>query len=229
MSYTGLHINITGKSGLLIESETLEKKKDPIPFWASFDHMACPGNIKHGPEIDHCRLSVEIDTLVQYFSNINSIEKGALKIQTNKKLQLKIKDDAQNLFFHAVWFILLNSQCSTFKFNQWARGNYLPTTDPKKMYYTLFSMFLIEHYFTSPDKLPDIEKFKSELLMLHLTLKNLLRRIRKSGETRSDSISNGITLFDTLLLHLLDLINVEGHHPGLAEKIKQGSVLAHWI
>jgi hypothetical protein len=229
MYFPELYINFKEKSGLLIESETLKTKKDPIPFWASFDYMPCPGNIKHGPEIDHCRLSVEIDTLIHYFSDINSTEQGTLTIQISKKLEFKIKNDAQNLFFHAVWFILLNSQCSTFKFNQWARGNYLPTTDPKKMYYTLFSVFLIEHYFTSPDKLPDIEKFKSELLMLHLTLKNLLRRIRKSGETKADSISNGITLFDTLLIHLLDLINVEGQHTGLEEKIKQGSVLAHWV
>ncbi len=224
-----LHMNFTGKSGLLIESETFKSKKAPIPFWASFDHMPCPGNIKHGPEIDHCRLSVEIDTLIHYFSDINSTEQGTLTIQLDKKLTLKIKNDAQNLFFHAVWFVLLSSQCSTFKFNQWARGNYLPTTDPKKMYYILFSVFLIEHYFTSPDKLPDIKKFESELLMLHLTMKNLLHRIRKNGKTKSDSISNGITLLNTLLIHLLDLVNVESKNTDLAKIIKQGSILAHWV
>ena len=229
MSFPKVHINFKDKTGLLIESETLKSQKNSIPFWASFNYMPCPGNVKHGPEIDHCRLSVEINMLVYYFSDINSTEQGTLTIQTNKNLELKIKNDAQNLFFHAVWFILLNSQCSTFKYNQWARRNYLPTTDPKKMYYTLFSMFLIEHYFTSPKKLPDMEKFKSELIMLHLTLKNLLRRIRKSQKTTSDSISNGIALFDTLLIHLLDLVNVEGQHTNLAERIKQDSVLAQWV
>ena len=229
MSFPKVHINLKGKEGLLIESEAMTSERDPIPSWASFDYMPCPGNIKHGPEIDHCRLIVEINPLIHYFSDIKSTEQGWLTIQMDKSLMLKIKNDAQNLFFHTVWFILLKSKCSTFKFNQWSRRNYLPTTDPKKMYYTLFSMFLIEHYFASPDKLPDIEKFKSELLMLHLTLKNLLHRIRKSQKITSDSISNGIALFDTLLIHILDLVNVEGQHTDLAEKIKQNSVLVQWV
>ena len=174
-------------------------------------------------------MSLELETIIQYFSNIKSTENGTLTIVKNETLQLKIDNDAQNIFFQAVWFILLNSQCSTFKFNQWARGNYLPCADPKRMYYTLFSIFLIEHHFTASDKLPDIEKFKSELLMLHITLKNLLRRIRESWKIKSDSINNGIALFDTLLIHLLELINVEGQHSGLAERIKKDSVLTHWV
>jgi hypothetical protein len=224
-----IKIHFQDRSEFSIEFDSLKISNTPIPFWASFENMPCPGNVKHGPEIDYCRLSVEIETLIHYFSDIKSIEKGTLKILKSETLQLKIDNDAQNLFFQAVWFILLNSQCSIFKFNQWARGNYLPSTDPKRMYYTLFSIFLIEHYFTASEKLPDIEKFKSELLMLRITLKNLLSRIRKGRKTKSDSVNNGIALFDTLLIHLLELINVEGQHSGLAETIKKGSVLTHWV
>ncbi len=77
MSFPELYINFKGKSGLLIEFETmkpLKTKKDPIPFWASFDHMSCPGNIKHGPEIDHCSLSVEINTLIIHLLDLVNVE-----------------------------------------------------------------------------------------------------------------------------------------------------------
>jgi len=174
MSFPELKINFKGKSGFLIKFGTLKPKKESIPFWASFEHRPCPGNIKHGPEIDYCRLSVEIEILINYFSDIKSFEKGTLTILISEAFELKIENDAQNIFFHAIWFILLNSQCSIFKFNQWARANYLPSTDPKKMYYTLFSIFLTEHYFVSPTQIPDMGKFKSELLLLHTVLKNLL-------------------------------------------------------
>ncbi len=229
MVFPILKINFNGKSRLLIEFDASKAKNDPIPFWASFEYMPCPGNIKHGPEIDHCRLSVEIEKLISYFSDIKSIEKGRLTIQTSDTFEMKIEKDAQNIFFNAVWFVLLNTQCSIFKFNQWARGNYLPSTNPKKMYYSLFSIFLTEHYFMAPTQLPDIEKFKSELLMLHIVLKNLLHRIREGTQMEFDSVSNGIILFDTLLMYFLELIKIEGQHTGLAKKIKQGSVLAKWV
>lgn len=229
MFFSTMKINFHDKNEFLIELSDLKISKDSIPFWASFEYMPCPGNIKHGPEIDHCRLSAEIETLINYFSDIKSTVRGNLTILKNQTMRLRIENDAQNIFFQAVWFILLNSQCSTFKFNQWARSNYLPSTDAKRMYYILFSIFLTEHHFTTPNQLPDIEKFKSQLLMLHITLKNLLDRIREGRTTKSDSINNGIALFNTLLIHLLELINVDGQHRGLAERIKQDSILTRWV
>jgi len=224
-----LKIKIKDKGQILIKFNEFNGKKGSIPFWASFERMPCPGNIKHGPDVDYCRLSIEIETLINYFSNIKSTENGILTIQIDESIRLQINNNAQNIFFHSVWFLLLHSQCSAFKFNQWARGNYLPSTDSKRIYYILFSIFLAEHYFISPDESPDIEKFKSEILMLHIVLKNLLRRIRTGRETRSDSVNNGIALFDTLLIHLLNLVSTEGQHTCLAKRIKEESILAHWV
>ena len=229
MFFPELKIKFKDKRELFIEFDAFKAKKEPIPFWSSFEYLPCPGNIKHGPDIDYCRLSVEIEVLIDYFSGIKSTEKGILTLQIDESRKLQINSDAQNIFFYSVWFLLLYSQCSVFKFNQWARTNYLPSADTERIYYTLFSMFLTEHYFISPEESPDIEKFKSEILMLHLVLKNLLKRIRGGRKTKSDSVSNGIALFETLLILILDLVNIEGQHTGLTERIKQGSVLAFWV
>ena len=45
-------------------------------------------------------------------------------------------------------------------------------------------------------------------------------------KTKSDSVNNVIVLFDTLLISLFDLVNIDGQHTGVSERIKEGSVLS---
>jgi len=75
MTVPQLLINFKGKNEFRVQCGIVKNTKEPIPFWASFENMPCVGNIKHGPEIDHCRLGVEIETIINYFSDIKSSDK----------------------------------------------------------------------------------------------------------------------------------------------------------
>ena len=210
---------------MIPEAGTLEEKS--IPSWAKFSHMPCPGNIEHGPRIDYCRLGVEIENLIKHFSNIESTESGTLVMHYENGDEMRIRSDAQTIFFDSLWFILLHSNCSVFKYSQWARSNYMPSTDPERVFYMLFSIFLIEDYVVSPDKPPAVEHFRAEIHMLRDVLNNLLERVRESSGLTSDSVCNGIVMFSNLML-FLNLKFDEFFHD-LEERVKESSVLGVWV
>ena len=195
-------IEFTGMDKFFSYFGTEKTKITSVPDWTKLNHMPCPGNIEHGPNIDYCRLGIEIETLIKYFSDIKSIENGTLTIHHDERIETRINSDAQTIFYNSLWFTLLHSNCSLFKYNQWPRSNYIPSTDPDRLFYILFSIFLTESFAVTPDKLPDIDRFKSEMIMLRNVLNNLLDRIKKGTVFGSDSVINGIVLFSNLVLIL---------------------------
>ncbi len=226
MPFPELRIKFPNVVRLDVELGLLNDNSSSFPQWSSFDFMNCPGNIEHGRDIDYCRLGAEMDLLVEHFSEIHSTDNGTLTILINNTTEVHINADAQNLFFYSIWYVLLFSKCPVFTYNQWARSNYLPSTNPERMYYTLFSIFLAENYFVNSAAPPDLDKFKKEVKMLQMVSVNLLHRIRDGAGTVSDSVSNGMALFDTLLMYLLEMID-EGR-TSVEERIKHTSVLARW-
>ncbi|MGK5091842.1 hypothetical protein WDW89_07455 [Deltaproteobacteria bacterium TL4] len=202
-------------------------KKETVPFWTSFDCMSCPGNIAHGPEIDYCRLGVELEEIINFFSNKDSIVNGLMTIYPEEVTEIRIKGDAQTLFFNTMWFILLYSKCSVFKHHQWERRNYLPSANPDKLFYVLFSTFLVEESFTSPGAPHNLEKFKGQLKMLNHVLNNLLQRIRNGANLYSDAVSNGLVIFANTLSFLelkFDQLYIE-----LKEQVKENSRTEKWV
>jgi len=200
---------------------------EPVPDWTRFRYMPCPGNIKHGLNIDYCKLGAEIEILIKHFSTVKSIEKGTLIVHQDEDQEIHLNGDAQTIFFNALWYILLHSKCSVFKFNQWLRSNYLPSPDPERMFYVLFSIFLVENYIISLDTTPDKEKFKAEIKILRGVLVNLLERIRNNLVLDSDSVGNGLVMFSNIIL-LLD-VQFEEYYIRLTERTRKNSVLVKWV
>jgi hypothetical protein len=213
-------------AGVLSMSLATSQFEDAVPEWTQLKNFPCPGNIEHGPMISYCRLGAEIDKLVTYFSHIESLDEGTLTLTYGKCMETRIQCDAQTVFYNAVWVILLYSNCSVFKFNQWARSNYMLTIEPERMFYTLFSIFLTEDYAVYPDTPPNLDKFKEELDMLQRVLNNLLERLRQGRDLESDSVCNGLILLSNLIL-LIDM-NFDLFLRNLQKRIKTGSVLEKW-
>jgi hypothetical protein len=200
--------------------------KESVPFWAYFEHMPCPGNKAHGPDISYCRLGVEIEKLIYFFCDIKSIDKCILTIYQEENIEIHINGDAQTIFSSALWFILLYSDCSVFKHSQWARRNYLiNTTDLDKIFYTLFSIFIVEESIISPNSMLYIEKFQDQLKMQHNVLNNLLERLISGADLHSDSVSNGFVML-TAIISLIG-IKFDKLYIGLRERIKGNSRLAN--
>jgi len=193
------------------------------PEWAKMQHMSCPGNVEHDPIVKYCRLGVEFELLINYFSTIESIEIGEIIFQQNQKSKISITDDAQHIFYNAIWFILLHSNCYIFKHNQWLRKHYLPPTTHDEMFYSLFSTFVMEELFISPQYQPKVALFKKQLELLHGVLTNLLHRISKGLHMKGDSVMNGFVILDNLIT-LLEVDFNKAYH-NLEKKIMQGSLL----
>jgi hypothetical protein len=197
-----------------------------IPEWTKFKNMSCPGNITHGPDIDYCRLGADIDALVEYFSTVKSIERGSFIVHCDSNYELHSKSDAQTIFFNAFWFIILHSKCSTFKYNQSARSNYMPSSDPEQLFYVLFSIFVTENFIVYPETKPNIEKFKKEVFLLFDVINNLISRIRVRKKLKLDTVENGLTMLSNLTV-LID-IEFEEYFAKLQEKMKKESLLEEW-
>jgi len=180
-----------------------------VPYWAKFEHMTCVGNQKHGSsDMNYCSLGVEIERLVKYFSKITSIEKGTIRVHYSDNTSLSMHDDAQTIFYNAIWFILLHSQCSIFKNTRWLRSNYLLTCDPEKMFYVFFSAFITKESILTPNSPPDLNKFKTQMDTMHQVLVGLLTRIKSGINLPADSVSNGFVKLDNqVLLFEMELTN----------------------
>ena len=202
------------------------KPVEYVPEWTKFKNFPCPGNIEHGPLISYCRLGAEIDKLVAYFATISSIDNGCLTLKHGHCMEIKIRCDAQTIFYNAIWIILLHSNCSVFKFNQWARSNYRLTIEPERLFYALYSIFIVENTVVHPNKEPDLKKFKAELNLLRSVVNNLLERLRIEAQLKSDAVSNGLVLLGNLI-YILDM-DFELFYDTLKNRIKTDSVLEKW-
>lgn len=223
MSIKSLSISFEKFDEYIIAFDTDLMHFHTIPDWTKFEKMKCPGNIEHGPDIDYCRLGVEIDLLVKYFLKITSIEKGELVVKQRGETEVKVRADGQEIFYISMWYILLHSRCSVFKYSQWARSNYLPTSDPERMFYILFSSFVVENVMVTPSTPVDVEDFKKELQLLVSVLNGLLSRIRNNFKLTSNSVGNGLTMFSNLI-YLLD-IGFDKYFDMLRERIRKESLL----
>lgn len=171
-----------------------------IPEWLKLSNMPCPGNIKHGTQIGYCRLGFEMQNLIQFFSTVKSIEKGSLIMQFGDDTEVIVSSDAQSIFYNALWYILLYSECSVFQYDQWERSNYIPTNNPEKLFYMLLSTHLINEYIKNPDKEIEINMFKEKIKIIQDILEVLLERIRENLTLQSDAVINGLVQFNNLLL-----------------------------
>ena len=224
MSVKSLHISFESSDAYIIDFDTDLMYPHTIPDWTKFKKMKCPGNIAHGPDIDYCRLAVEIDLLIKYFLKIESIDKGEVVVKQSGEKEMKIRADGQEIFYISVWHILLHSRCSVFKYSQWARSNYLPTSDPQRMFYILFSSFIFDNFMVSSGIPVDVEVFKEELQLLVSVLNGLLKRIRNNFILTSNAVGNGLTMFSNLIF-LLE-INFDQYFNTLRERVEGESLLA---
>jgi len=55
------------KKEIEIKLNTDGKYEGKIPEWSQLDLFPCPGNRNYGPDINYCRLSLEINQLVKFF------------------------------------------------------------------------------------------------------------------------------------------------------------------
>ncbi len=79
MSFPELKIKFKDKEDFFIfKFGAFKVKKESIPFWSSFELKTCPGNIKFGPNIGYCRLSVEIEIRINYFFQLCMVHVIAL-------------------------------------------------------------------------------------------------------------------------------------------------------
>ena len=231
MSDSYIQIKFDDRDRLTIDSDELIKPFDAnsLPSWTKLSELPCPGNIKHGKQVEYCTLSIEIKRLVDYFSDISSIQHGSLSIKLGENKKINFKSDAQSIFFNAVWYILLLSNCSVFKHSQWARSNYLPSSNPDKLFYILFSIFLTEDFALHPNKPPKIETLQAQLDLLIKVLNTLLERIRINYKSNlnSDSVNNGLVHFSNLLL-LLE-IDFDERLKQLNQNINNENSLEKWL
>jgi|GEM_PF-1612231 len=194
-----------------------------IPIWSCFKNFPCPGNVAHGPDIEYCRLARDVHTLISYFSNIQSYERGCIHIfegETDDDYkELIIHRDAQNIFFYATWLILIKSPCSVFKCHQKLRENYVLTTNTKKLFYTFFSIFLVDSHFSSPDQGVQLMDFKKQLQLFQEVLNNLLERMRQNFTQEADAANNGLVLLNSLVLQVEE--EMEVFYKELELKVKQ--------
>jgi hypothetical protein len=204
MEYPSFFCEFDNIKSFEIKVYTQNKDAQSYPKWSTLEKLPCPGNIHHGPDISYCRLGIEIEALINQFSEVKSIDRGRLIIHISEEQEIHIKSDAQTIFYNAIWFILIHSKCSVFQYNQSMRSHYLPSSDPTNIFYILFSIYLTEDYLVYPDTPPDIDKFKQQMNLLNGVLNNLLERIRTSVNLDSDSVSNGLNMFNNLIL-LIDL------------------------
>jgi len=223
MSCPSMLVEFPGISNFVMQFGNDGMNINSVPHWARLKHTSCPANNNHSPINEYCRLGTEIELLIEYFSNITSIKQGKITIHQSNNMDVFISNDAQHIFYNAIWFILLHSDCFVFKHNQWLRKHYLPPTKHEEMFYTLFSSFVMESLFVSPNTTPNINKFKKEIDLLHNVLATLLKRIKKGLNLKCDSVSNGLIILNNLI-ELLE-VNFESIYAELEEKIKKGSVL----
>ena len=109
MTVTYIEIKFDTKDAFTLDSNEFIKPFDvnSLASWTKLSELPCPGNIKHGKKIEYCTLSIEIEKLVNYFSDISSIQYGSLKIKLGNDLEINFNTDAQSIFFNAIWFILI--------------------------------------------------------------------------------------------------------------------------
>jgi len=196
---------------------------DKAPQWAQLKHSTCPGNCHHQPSDNYCRLGVELELLIQYFSSIPSIQNGKITFYKDANVHIAISKSAQHIFCNAVWFLLLHSDCSVFKHNQWLRKHYLPPSEKNDMFYTLFSTYVMEELFISPQTPLDIQKFQTHLDLLRRVLTSLLEQINLGVTVQSDSIHNGLIILNNLI-HLVE-IGFDKVYQELEFQIREGSTL----
>ena len=82
----------------------------------------------------------------------------------------------------------------------------------------MFSIFLVDSHFKSPQKIPELMLFKEQLHLVHAVLVNLLNRMRNYKEFEADACNNGLVLFDSLVQQMEQEFDL--FYQGLKEKIK---------
>jgi len=224
MPYPSMTLEFPGTHDFVIHFGQDGMNTNSAPSWAQLKHTSCPADKCHEPINEYCRLGTEIELLIEHFAAIKSIDKGKITFQQSNNMDICINSDAQHIFYHATWFILLHSNCFVFKHNQWLRKHYLPPAEHDEMFYTLFSSFVMEELFMSPNTPLDIKKFKAEIELFRGVLSTLLTRIKNGLEMQGDSVFNGLIILNNLI-ELLG-IDFEKIYFELEEKIKNGSLLA---
>ena len=199
MSDISIRLEFQGKDDFQLSLDETKLTAE-VPEWAQLSHISCPGNHLHGPEIDYCRLSCQLQHLVSYFDDIRSFDKGILYIYEGADRQEKICEDAQGIFFHIVFLLLSNTSCSVFVRDQNFRRHYRLSADPQDIFYTYFSIFLVDSFLHTPSRAVDLDKLKDELKLEISVLDNLIRRLNTAAtEGESDASRNGLVIFEAVL------------------------------
>ncbi|MCB1158017.1 MAG: hypothetical protein H7A25_05565 [Leptospiraceae bacterium] len=197
-----IQLNFPGKE--IFHYETGETSSfDTSPLWSHFEVMECPGNISLGsPEEDYCRLSAEINNILNYFSDLESHSIGTFEYNNAVNSKIIIQGSAQELFTKIFFLLTLESQCTVFRNNQWLRSNYIISNDIERLFYTLFSSFLTKEHYINPEKTINLNLFKEELNLYKEGIIGILNRVRMGVKLSSDSVQNGLTYLADLMTYI---------------------------
>ena len=171
-----------------------------VPYWAKFSQVPCPGNHLHGPEINYCNLSCQLQPIVEYFKDIRSIDRGLLCVYEGNDRELRIQADAQSIFFNLVSLLISNTSCSVFIKNQHLKRHYQLSADPQDVFYTYFSIFLVNSYLDEPSQSVNLDKLKDRLKLQIDVLRSLILRLNIAAhDDGADASRNGLVIFEGLL------------------------------
>lgn len=204
MSDIAIRLKFKGKKEFYFSLDETNLTQE-LPDWAKFSQVPCPGTHLHGPEINYCSLSCQLQPIVEYFKDINSFDKGLLSIYEGNNRELRIQTDAQSIFFNLVCLLISHTSCSVFIKNQHLKRHYQLSADPQDIFYTYFSIFLVNSYLDAPCQPVKLDKLKDLLKLQINVLRSLIRRLNIAAQDKeADASRNGLVIFEGLL-QLMDI------------------------
>lgn len=217
-----IRLEFAGKDTFLFSLDETDLTPE-VPDWARFSQVSCPGNHLHGPEIDYCRLSCQLQHIVGYFNDIRSFDKGVLTIYEGKDKETRIHGDAQSIFFHIIFLQLSNTSCSVFIRNRHFRRLYRFSSEPRHIFYAYFSIFLVNSYLTDNELPVSLERLKAQFKLEISVLDSLIERLTiASHHPDAEASRNGLVIFEALL-KLMDL-NLEAYLNELRQQVADDSI-----
>ena len=82
MFYPSLIIKFTSIDEFTFHFGMDRAHTEPVPNWAGFRYMPCPGNIKYGSNIDYCRLGAEIEIQIKEKLEMTKMHKVKIHCKT---------------------------------------------------------------------------------------------------------------------------------------------------
>ncbi|PLX51229.1 MAG: hypothetical protein C0613_01120 [Desulfobulbaceae bacterium] len=224
MDPIAIRLDFAGKDTFRFSLDEMDLTPE-VPDWARFSRVPCPGNHLHGPEIDYCRLSCQLQYIVNYFNDVRSFDKGMLTIYEGEDKETRIHADAQSLFFHIIFLQLSNTSCSVFIRNRHFRRHYRFSSAPRDIFYAYFSIFLVNSYLTGNECPVSLERLKGQFKLEISVLDSLIERLTiASHHPDAEASRNGLVIFEALL-KLMDL-NFEAYLKELRQQVEDDSRLS---